>query len=77
MYIFQLAGGRSARALSTSSIQPGCPGVSTACPRSRVLPAVLLTMFTPSAIAWFDTNSHERSSKGAPLRIATDVSLLR
>src|SRR5437899_6472555 len=65
-------------ARSTPSIQPGCPGVMTAWPSiRRVPPPTRLTMSTASRICVLGRNSHDLSSKGAPLRSATEVSLLR
>ena len=64
-------------ALSTSSIQPGWLGRTTAWPSMRVDPAVELTISVASAIWSLDRNSHDESSNGAPESTVTFVSLLR
>ena len=63
--------------LSTSSTQPGCPGVTSAWPSMRRPLAMRLTISTPSWICSFDRNTYDLSSKGAPLNKATEVSLLK
>ena len=62
-------------ALSTSSIQPGWPGVIRACAKSRREPAKPLISARASAICALDRNHQVGSSNGAPLSKARLVSL--